>query len=87
MFWQIISGIAAAAGSPGRYRITRSRFRFLGLLIAAIWVLFGIWVWKRPDIRGGNGNILIRGRSSSPGTLHTGTRHSQRQPVRERGAG
>jgi hypothetical protein len=87
MFWQILSGIAAAAQSPGTGRKpTRFSFRFLALLIAAIWVLFGIWAWKRPVTCGETRYILTAGRVSTPATLHPRIRPYQRQLVRERSA-
>ena len=80
MFWKVISGIVVAA--EGRHRITRSCFRFLALLVTAIWVLFGIWFLKIPDIRSRKHTIPATGNfcnfpiMSPPVWIH------QRLPVR-----
>ncbi len=87
MFWRVISGVAVAAANRGRYRMTRSRFRFLTRLIAAIWVLFGIWIWKRPDTGGETRHVLTAGRVFNPAILNTGIGQYHRQPVRKNSAG
>jgi len=89
MFWQILSGIAAASGNPvtGR-KPTRFSFRFLVLLIAACWLLLGIWVFLITEGMVGYRFLrspeITRSRMTPPSCPARCIRHRQR--VRERTA-
>jgi hypothetical protein len=89
MFWQILSGIAAVSGNPGTGRKpTRFSFRFLALLIAACWVLLGIWAFSIPE---GMGGYRFLRSPESPRSRMTfpscPARIRHRQPVREKTPG